>query len=100
MPTRAGMQANHIEGSQLAETWVTLQPLGSARSDPVAQESWTTSSRPTKLEAANLSRLYCCDLGKASQPLMRAAKFAKRAFSRRASRFFPGGRVTASARAR
>lgn len=40
--TRAGMQAYRIEGGKLAETWVTLQPLGSSWGDAVAQESWTS----------------------------------------------------------
>lgn len=40
--TRAGLQAYRIDNGRLAETWVTLQPLGSAWDDPVAQESWTS----------------------------------------------------------
>lgn len=40
--TRAGLQAYRIENGKLAETWVTLQPLGSAWSDAVAQMSWTS----------------------------------------------------------
>lgn len=40
--SRAGMQAYRIENGKLAETWVLLQPLGSAWSDPVAQERWTS----------------------------------------------------------
>jgi SnoaL-like domain len=40
--TRAGLQAYRIENGKLAETWVTLQPLGSAWSDAVAQVSWTS----------------------------------------------------------
>lgn len=40
--TRAGMQAYRIEGGKLAETWVTLQPLGSSWGDAAAQESWTS----------------------------------------------------------
>lgn len=40
--TRAGMQAYRIEECKLQETWVTLQPLGSAWSDPGAQERWTS----------------------------------------------------------
>jgi hypothetical protein len=42
--TRAGMQVYRIEQGKLAETWVMLQPLGSAWSDPVAQENWTSPS--------------------------------------------------------
>jgi hypothetical protein len=40
--TRAGLQAYRLEGGRLAETWVTLQPLGSAWKDPAAQASWTS----------------------------------------------------------
>ncbi|WP_454623667.1 ester cyclase [Bradyrhizobium cenepequi] len=40
--TRAGLQAYRIEDGKLAETWVTLQPLGSAWNDVAAQESWTS----------------------------------------------------------
>ncbi|WP_149537584.1 ester cyclase [Siccirubricoccus phaeus] len=40
--SRAGLQAYRIEDGRLAETWVILQPLGSAWSDPVAQERWTS----------------------------------------------------------
>src|SRR5271170_2805975 len=45
--SRAGMQSYRIEGGKLAETWLILQPLGSAWPDTVAQEHWT-SPRPTK----------------------------------------------------
>ncbi|MBS0520176.1 MAG: nuclear transport factor 2 family protein [Proteobacteria bacterium] len=41
--TRAGLQAYRIDGGKLAETWVILQPLGSAWSDAVAQVTWTSS---------------------------------------------------------
>lgn len=40
--TRAGMQTYRIEEGKLAETWLIFQPLGSAWSDPVAQERWTS----------------------------------------------------------
>ena len=40
--TRAGMQVYRTEDGKLRETWVTLQPLGSTWSDPVAQETWTS----------------------------------------------------------
>jgi hypothetical protein len=40
--TRAGLQAYRIEIGKLAETWVTLQPVGSAWSDKVAQANWTS----------------------------------------------------------
>jgi SnoaL-like domain len=39
--SRAGMQSYRIEGGKLAETWITLLPLGSAWTD-VAQERWTS----------------------------------------------------------
>jgi hypothetical protein len=38
------MQSYRIEDGKLAETWVTLQPLGSAWTDAVAQETWTSPS--------------------------------------------------------
>ncbi|WP_072386543.1 nuclear transport factor 2 family protein [Hyphomicrobium sp. CS1BSMeth3] len=41
--THAGMQSYRIEDSKLAETWVVLQPIGSAWTDAVAQETWTSS---------------------------------------------------------
>jgi hypothetical protein len=44
--SRAGMQSYRIENDKLAETWIALQPLGSAWSDAVAQEHWT-SRRPS-----------------------------------------------------
>jgi hypothetical protein len=40
--TQAGMQSYRIENGKLAETWITLQPLGSAWPDPVAQARWTS----------------------------------------------------------
>lgn len=40
--TRAGTQVYRIENGKLAETWVTLQPMGSTWSDTKAQESWTS----------------------------------------------------------
>ncbi len=40
--TRAGLQSYRVENGKLAETWVTLQPIGSAWSDPLAQERWTS----------------------------------------------------------
>jgi hypothetical protein len=45
--SRAGIQSYRIEDGKLAETWIALQPLGSAWSDAVAQEHWT-SSPPSK----------------------------------------------------
>jgi hypothetical protein len=40
--TRAGLQVYRIEDGRLAETWVMLQPLGSAWNDAVAQPHWTS----------------------------------------------------------
>ena len=40
--SRAGMQSYRVEDGKLAETWIALQPLGSAWSDAVAQEHWTS----------------------------------------------------------
>ena len=40
--TRAGMQIYRIEDGKLAETWLMLQPLGSAWTDAVAQDQWTS----------------------------------------------------------
>ena len=40
--TQAGMQSYRIEGGKLAETWIALQPVGSAWPDLVAQERWTS----------------------------------------------------------
>ena len=41
--TRAGMQAYRIEAGKLAETWLMFQQQGSAWSDAVAQEHWTST---------------------------------------------------------
>jgi hypothetical protein len=38
--SRAGMQSYRIEAGKLAETWLVLQPLGSAWTDAAAQEHW------------------------------------------------------------
>ena len=40
--SQAGMQAYRIANGKLAETWLTLLPLGSAWPDAVAQEHWTS----------------------------------------------------------
>jgi hypothetical protein len=40
--SRAGMQSYRIEAGKLAETWLAMQPLGSAWTDAVAQEHWTS----------------------------------------------------------
>ena len=39
--SRAGMQSYRIEAGKLAETWLTLLPLGSTLTD-AAQEHWTS----------------------------------------------------------
>jgi hypothetical protein len=51
--SRAGMQAYRIEHGKLAETWLMLQPLGSAWNDPVSQEHWTSPPRIRKRITAN-----------------------------------------------
>jgi len=40
--SRAGLQSYRIEDGRLAETWIALQPLGSAWTDAIAQERWTS----------------------------------------------------------
>jgi hypothetical protein len=40
--SRAGMQSYRTEGGKLVETWLSMQPLGSAWSDTAAQEHWTS----------------------------------------------------------
>jgi SnoaL-like domain len=40
--SRAGMQSYRTEGGKLVETWLSMQPLGSAWSDAAAQEHWTS----------------------------------------------------------
>ena len=40
--SRAGMQSYRFEDGKLVETWLMLQPLGSAWTDAVAQEHWTS----------------------------------------------------------
>ncbi|MDX2204243.1 MAG: ester cyclase [Hyphomicrobiaceae bacterium] len=40
--TRAGLQSYRVEAGRLAETWVLMQPLGTAWSDAVAQPNWST----------------------------------------------------------
>jgi predicted SnoaL-like aldol condensation-catalyzing enzyme len=40
--SRAGMQSYRIVSGKLAETWLMLQPLGSAWTDATAQEHWTS----------------------------------------------------------
>lgn len=40
--TQAGMQSYRMANGRLAETWLSMQPLGSAWSDAVAQQHWTS----------------------------------------------------------
>jgi predicted SnoaL-like aldol condensation-catalyzing enzyme len=40
--SRAGMQSYRIEDGKLAETWLSMQSLGSVWADAVAQEHWTS----------------------------------------------------------
>jgi hypothetical protein len=40
--TQAGMQAYRIEDGKLAETWISLLPVGSTWPDAVAQATWTS----------------------------------------------------------
>ena len=40
--SRAGMQVYRIEAGKLAETWLSMQPVGSVWTDAVAQERWTS----------------------------------------------------------
>jgi hypothetical protein len=42
--TRAGTQLYRIEDGKLVETWLMFQELGSAWSDTIAQEHWTSPS--------------------------------------------------------
>ena len=44
--SRAGMQSYRIEDGRLVETWIALLPLGSAWTDAVAQERWTSRRAP------------------------------------------------------
>jgi hypothetical protein len=41
---QAGMQLYRVVDGKLAETWLTLSPLGTAWPDAVAQERWTSAS--------------------------------------------------------
>jgi hypothetical protein len=40
--SRAGMQSYRVEGGMLAETWITLLPLGTVWTDAIAQVRWTS----------------------------------------------------------
>ncbi len=42
--SQAGFQSYRVEGGKLVETWLTMQPLGSAWPDKVAQTHWTSPS--------------------------------------------------------
>lgn len=37
------MQCYRIENDKLAETWISLLPVGLTWPDPVAQETWTSA---------------------------------------------------------
>ena len=41
--TQAGLQCYRIEDGKLAETWISLLPVGSNWPDPFAQETWTSA---------------------------------------------------------
>ena len=43
--SQAGFQSYRIEGGKLVETWLSMQPIGSAWRGETAQERWT-SPRP------------------------------------------------------
>ena len=47
--SRAGMQSYRIEGGKLAESWLSLMPLGSTWKDAIAQEHWM---RPPPIKSA------------------------------------------------
>lgn len=40
--TRAGLQTYRIKDGKLAETWISMQPMGTDWPDPIAQERWTS----------------------------------------------------------
>lgn len=42
--SRAGMQSYRIEDGKLAETWITMRPLGTSWTD-TPQQRWTTPNR-------------------------------------------------------
>lgn len=42
--SRAGMQSYRTEDNKLVETWLSMQPMGSAWPDEVAQAHWTDTS--------------------------------------------------------
>jgi hypothetical protein len=39
---QAGMQSYRTQDGKLAETWISLMPLGSAWTDAAAQQTWTS----------------------------------------------------------
>jgi hypothetical protein len=41
--SQAGFQSYRTDGGKLIETWLSMQPLGSAWPDSVAQEHWTSA---------------------------------------------------------
>jgi len=42
--SQAGFQSYRVAGGKLVETWLSMQPLGSAWPDAVAQAHWTSPS--------------------------------------------------------
>lgn len=46
--TMAGIQVYRIEAGKLAETWLVFQSLGSAWTDAVEQEHWTSPASAAK----------------------------------------------------
>jgi hypothetical protein len=42
--SRAGMQSYRTEDNRLVETWVSMQPMGSAWPDAIAKAHWTDPS--------------------------------------------------------
>ena len=42
--SQAGFQSYRTDGGKLVETWLSMQPLGSARADAAAQAHWTSPS--------------------------------------------------------
>ncbi len=52
----AGFQSYRIESGKLVKTWLSLQPLGSAWSDPVAQEHWTSKQHRSRKNSSFCGR--------------------------------------------
>jgi SnoaL-like polyketide cyclase len=49
MYSRAGMQCYRIEEGKLAESWLSLMPLGSTWTDAIGQEHWTSRRQSSQL---------------------------------------------------